>query len=414
MPYCFFEQLEKTYPCLVKHCKLLALTTQNKEFDRVSNENSPLSQDSWMHFLMQPAEKAASLYENAFKAAMAITNMPVTGVTRVRHETHLRVEALVDQISIGYRAGDEIPVSEMLENEVLLKRDTIVIPDVATSPLARHPARQKYNIRSFIGTPLLGHNQQPYGVLSLVDRRPHPLGTEELLRIGLVGQWLSHALSARHLATELHAKRERVAALSHEIQKLQTQIEQGSIRDAITDLYNSRHFNRLLQVESNRAQRHAYPLSLLLVYPDGMHQIARQRGSDITHGILRSIGVLLRRHLRNIDSAARYSEEVFGILLPQTDMPGASIVAERIRSQIANHRFKIGASSGENKELLLTVSVGISSLSATESEPANGLLARARGAIQQARNSGGNRVVAAQTADQTNIPLPHVPMTSDS
>lgn len=381
----------------------------------MSNENSPLSQDSWMHFLMQPAEKAASLYENAFKAAMAITNMPVTGVTRVRHETHLRVEALVDQISIGYRAGDEIPVSEMLENEVLRKRDTIVIPDVATSPLARHPARQKYNIRSFIGTPLLGHNQQPYGVLSLVDRRPHPLGTEELLRIGMVGQWLSHALSARHLATELHAKRERVAALSHEIQKLQTQIEQGSIRDAITDLYNSRHFNRLLQVESNRAQRHAYPLSLLLVYPDGMHQIARQRGSDITHGILRSIGVLLRRHLRNIDSAARYSEEVFGILLPQTDMPGASIVAERIRSQIANHRFNIGTSGGqENKELLLTVSVGISTLSATESEPANGLLARARGAIQQARNSGGNRVVAAQTADQTNIPLPHVPMTSDS
>lgn len=375
----------------------------------VSHENSTNTKERWIHHLMQPAPKTSQLYENAFKAAMSITDMPVAGVLRLRHETHLRVEALVDQIGVGYRASDELPLNDMLESEVLRKRDTIIIPDVAASPLARHPSRMQYNIRSFVGTPLLTHTQQPYGVLSLVDRRPHSLGTEELLRVGLIGQWLSSSLAARQLAHELDSKNERVATLSTEIQKLQAQIEQGSIRDPITDLYNSRHFNRLLQVESNRAQRHAYPLSLLLVYPDGLHQLARQHGTESTHGILRSIGALLRRHLRNIDSAARYTEEVFGILLPQTDMAGASIVAERIRATIANHRFTASALNADSPEFRLTASIGISSISAMESDPGTGILTRARGAIQQARNAGGNRVIAAQTAEQTNMILPPVP-----
>lgn len=381
----------------------------------MSPENVTQTKERWIHHLMQPALKTSQLYENAFKAVMELTSMPVVGVLRLRHETHLRVEALVDQIGIGYRASDELPLNDTLESEVLRKRDTIVIPDVASSPLARHPSRMQYSIRSFVGTPLFTHANQPYGVLSLVDRRPHALGTEELLRVGLVGQWLSSALAARQLAHEIDAKNERIATLSNEIQKLQTHIEQGSIRDPITDLYNSRHFNRLLQVESNRAQRHAYPLSLLLVYPDGLQQLARQYGAESTHGILRSIGALLRRHLRNIDSAARYTEEVFGILLPQTDMPGASIVAERIRATIANHRFSLSSPlHPDNPEYRLTASIGISSISAMESDPGTGILTRARGAIQQARNAGGNRVIAAQTAEQANIALPHLPRTPDT
>lgn len=380
----------------------------------MSHDNSQNSQERWIHYLLQPADKSAQLYENAFKAAMSITRMPVAGVWRLRRETHLRVEALADQIGMSFRAGDELPAIDMLENEVLQKQDTIMIPDLASSPLARHPSRMQHNIRSFIGTPLMLQSQQAYGVLSVFSRQPEALGPDELLKFGLLGRWLSHALESRQLSRELDSKNERIAALSHEVHRLQTQIEQGSIRDPITDLFNSRHFNRLLQVESHRAQRHAYPLSLLLVYPDGLHQLVRQRGSEITHSILRSIGAMLRRHLRNIDSAARHTEEVFGVLLPQTDMPGASIVAERIRATIANHVFKLPRSGGGYEEVSLSGSVGIATLSAIESDPATGLLSRARGAIQQARNAGGNRVVAAQTAEQTNIKLPHVPRTSDS
>jgi diguanylate cyclase (GGDEF)-like protein len=355
-----------------------------------------------MHFLLQPNATTGQLYENAFKAVMTITDMPVASIMRVRHETHFRVEALADQVEIGYYAGQEWPIGELLENEVLHKRDTIVIPDVATSPLARHPAVARFGIRSFIGTPLLIRNQQPYGILSSVSRKPQALDTPDMIRISVIGRWLAHAIEARQLAHELETKNERISVLSHEIQRLKHQIEQGSIRDPITDLFNTRHFNKMLQIESTRAQRHAYPISLLLIYPDGFHNMIHERGSDAIHNTLRSMGVLLRRHLRNIDSAYRYTEELFAILLPQTDLPGASIVAERIRSTIANHSFVIPQTNAPAtpmpSNLNLTVSIGLATISARESDPAAGLLARARGAVQQARNTGGNRAIAAQLA----------------
>jgi diguanylate cyclase (GGDEF)-like protein len=347
-----------------------------------------------MQFLLQPNQSPAQLFENAFKAALDITKMPLAGVMRLRLETHLRVEALADQVNIGYRAGEEHPLNELLEGEVVRKRDSIVIPDIASTPLARHPARMRFGIRSFVGTPLLMRNQQLYGVLSMADRKPMHLGPEELMRIGLLGQWLSQQLELRHMARELHAKNERLTVLSQELQRMQTQIEQGSIRDPITELFNRRHFNKLLHTESARAQRHAYPLTLLLIYPDGFNSVMRQWGAETSNSLLRSIGVLLRRHLRNIDSAARYTEDMFAVLLPQTPISGATIVGERIRAAIAGHQF---TASRQQQELNLTVSLGISALLPLENDPAAALLSRARTALEQARNVGGNRVVPAQS-----------------
>jgi len=355
-----------------------------------SEERSAETLDRWMQFLLQQSTSPSQLFENAFKAAIDITGMPVAGVMRLRLDSHLRVEALADQVGMGYRAGEEHPLNELLEGEVVRKRDTIVIPDVASTQLARHPARLKFGLRSFVGTPLILRNQQLYGVLSMADRRPHMLGKDELMRIGMLGQWLSQQIELRQLTRELHTKNERLTTLSQQIERMQTQIEQGSIRDPITDLFNRRHFNKLLHTESARAQRHAYPLTLLLIYPDGFSSIARQWGAETGHAILSSFGVLLRRHLRNIDSAARYTEDMFAVLLPQTPAAGSAIVGERIRAAITEHRF----TSQQGQELFLSVSVGIASLLPLENDPANGMLSRARTALEQARNAGGNRVIS--------------------
>lgn len=357
-----------------------------------AEERNNKSSDRWMQFLLQPNDTPAQLFESAFKAAIDITGMPVVGVMRLRLETHLRVEALADQVGMGINAGEEHPLGELLEGEVVRKRDSMVIPDVANTSLSRHPARLRFGIRSFVGAPLVLRNQQLYGVLSIADRKPHHLGKDELLRIGMLGQWLSQQLELRYMTRELQAKNERLTALSQELQRMQTQIEQGSIRDPITELFNRRHFNKLLQTESARARRHAYPLSLLLIYPDGYNSVTRQWGAETGHAVLGSMGVLLRRHLRNIDSAARYTEDMFAVLLPQTPISGSSIVAERIRAAIAGHRFT--SQRQQSQELFLTVSVGIATLLPLENDPVAGMLSRARMALEQARNAGGNRVVA--------------------
>ena len=352
--------------------------------------------EGWMRFLLQPDPQTPQLFENLFRAAVDITDFPLVQVLRLRYETHLRVEALVDQIGVGYRAGAEFPLEDVLDKEVIRKKDSIVIPDISTTSLVRTPAVNRYGIRSYIGTPIILKNQQLYGVLSLFDRESHVLGPDVLLRISLLGQWLSKEIELRQMSKELSTKNNRVAALAQELQRLQTQVEQGSIRDPITDLLNSRYFNKLLQTEASRAQRHAYPLSLLLVFPDGLPSLRRQLGLDAGNSILSSMGVLLRRYLRTIDSAARYSEEIFAILLPQTDHVGASIVAERIRSTISMHAF---TGAGPNApSLSLTASIGISDMLSFEDNPAAAIFSRARKALEQARSAGGNRVVIAPTS----------------
>ncbi len=352
----------------------------------------PTEANYWMEFLLQKQDTPAKLFENTFRAAFGITGLPVAEVVRLRHETHLRIEALADQIDIGYKAGQDFTLNDLLAGQIIEKRDAIVIPDILITPLARHPATLRFGIRSFIGTPIILDNKQLYGVLALCSRENHTLGKNELIQLSLLGRWLAHEIQLRKMHRELRSQNHRLSLLTQELQRLQIQVEQGSIRDPITDLLNSRYFNKVLQTETTRARRHAYPLTLLLLYPDGFQSIVRKWGMEATHSLLSSIGVLLRRHLRNIDNAARYNEELFAILLPQTDLSGATIVAERIRATIGNHRFSLPKAK-QGVTINLTASIGIADLLPSEDDLSVGILSRARRALEQARSLGGNRVI---------------------
>ncbi|MCB9640704.1 MAG: diguanylate cyclase [Myxococcales bacterium] len=353
--------------------------------------------DRWIAQLLQQQNLSTpQLFETAFETAMQVTRLPFARVARLRHETHLRMEALVDSIGLKYQAGHEFPVDQLLDGEVIRRQDALAIPDLMASPFARHPEVLASGVRSYVGIPLWQRNQQIYGVLSLVDQKPHQWGAEALLRASMIGRWLGHEIELRQLSRELTTKSHRLASMAQELQRLQNQVEQGSIRDTVTDLLNNRYFNKLLQTEAARAQRHAYPLSLLLLFPDSYPRHSQQWGMDFGATMLRSIGVLLRRHLRTIDNAARYTEEMFAILLPQTDISGSAIVANRIRTTIGGHRFN--TPSGET--IQTTGSLGISGLNVQDDDPAAGMISRARRALEQARKAGGNRVIVASSTPQ--------------
>lgn len=347
-----------------------------------------MQNEEWMQFLLRDFETADQLYDAVFRAAMLISRLPFAYVSRLRHGTHLRIEAMVDMLGVGVQPGEDIPLGDLLAGEVLRKEDTLVIPDVASTPLARHSATHRFGVRCFLGTPLRLGNDQIYGVLGLMDRQPHDhLGRPELLRIGMLGRWLSRELQIRRLSRENEARAQRLSTLSLENQNLRTQLEQSSFRDPLTELLNSRYFNQLLQTETARARRHEYQISLLWLALDDFQSISRGQPLSVTHNILRSLASLLRRHLRNVDHACRYGEEVFAILLPQTDLNGASVVAERIRNTVAEHRFSLGQNTDD---LQMSLSIGVAGMAPQEEEPARGMLLRARRAWEQSVNTGGN------------------------
>ena len=114
-------------------------------------------------------------------------------------------------------------------------------------------------------------------------------------------------------------------------------------------------------------------------------------GHDAGDDVLREFALRIRKAIRNIDLACRYGGEEFVIVMPETDMAVATMVAERLRRRIATEPFPI---QGGLRLLDVTISIGLASLAEGEDKAA-AILKRADQALYRAKHDGRNRVVAA-------------------
>ncbi len=128
-------------------------------------------------------------------------------------------------------------------------------------------------------------------------------------------------------------ERERVR--NDELQELVRQLQALSVTDWLTGLKNHGYFFERLNEELDRALRHRRPLALLLADLDDFKQINDSRGHAAGDRVLQAVGEVMLDALRSADIVCRLGGEEFGILLPETDGPGAFLVAERIRESIA-------------------------------------------------------------------------------
>ena len=121
---------------------------------------------------------------------------------------------------------------------------------------------------------------------------------------------------------------------------------------------------------------------------DHFKDVNDSHGHIVGDGVLRQLGDILRDEARSVDLAARSGGEEFVILLPDTDLEGAVVFAERLRKRVEEHDF---AETGD--PLRITVSVGVASASIEGglTEPES-LIAKADEALYRAKNDGRNRV----------------------
>ena len=129
-----------------------------------------------------------------------------------------------------------------------------------------------------------------------------------------------------------------------------------AITDALTGLHNRRYMETHLAALVEQAAARGKPLAVLILDIDYFKSINDTHGHDAGDDVLREFALRIRKAIRNIDLACRYGGEEFVIVMPETDMAVATMVAERLRRRIASEPFSIQQGA---RKLEVTISIGI-------------------------------------------------------
>lgn len=162
--------------------------------------------------------------------------------------------------------------------------------------------------------------------------------------------------------------------------ELYTQTRELSVKDELTAVYNRRHFAQVLQLEWKRAVRFKRELSLLMIDVDYFKRYNDTYGHLEGDKVLKQLGELLGKNLREVDTVARFGGEEFVALLPDTDKRGALAVAEKLRYLV------------QESLAVITVSIGVANFPDDVSEM-DDLIDHADIALYDAKDTGRNRVV---------------------
>ncbi len=178
----------------------------------------------------------------------------------------------------------------------------------------------------------------------------------------------------------------RIALIDAE-RALATQL---SLHDAMTGLANRRAFDSFLAEGFGLAKRHGHALSLMLLDIDRFKSYNDDYGHPAGDELLKKLGVLIASLARETDLVARIGGEEFAVALPETDLAGARVIAERVRAAVEHSQLFRRA---------VTVSIGIAAMSDTTADPAN-LIQDCDALLYRAKAAGRNRVAStAEAAD---------------
>ena len=204
------------------------------------------------------------------------------------------------------------------------------------------------------------------GVLSAQSHTPYAYGEEQVRLLATVASQAAVAINNARL-------HERVRRLS--------------LTDGLTGLANARRFNEELESYLQKAQQTKTKVGLLMIDSDSLKQINDSFGHGVGDQHLQALAKIITGNIRAEDLAVRYAGDEFFVILPGADRAGASLVAERICTSVANYRMSIC-----DTEVAATVSIG-AAIFPDDATTAEGLFRAADMAMYRAKNSGRNRVV---------------------
>ncbi len=218
--------------------------------------------------------------------------------------------------------------------------------------------------------------------------RPDDGAVQGLISIARAGAPFSP--DARDLFHYLAAQ----ASVSMENVDLHELVQRQAVTDELTGLFNHRRFQEVVDAEVERARRFEQPVGLIMLDIDDFKNVNDTYGHQQGDVVLREVASVLRANSREIDEPARYGGEELALALPQTDLEGTYLLAERVRTAIEELDIPRVDRRGT---IRVTASFGVAALP----ESADGkdtLIAAADAALYQAKRAGKNRTERASRA----------------
>jgi diguanylate cyclase (GGDEF)-like protein len=275
--------------------------------------------------------------------------------------------------SLDMGGGCPYPEKAKLQDDplnawVMAKAVSLIIKDLEKDFRFRGLDMQAVAARSFHLLPLLSSQGQMAGLVRVESAQREVMDKED--------QNLLESLVV-------------LASLAFENARLYREAQELAVTDGLTRLMLRRPLMERLDQELKRAAEQSAPFSLVMMDIDHFKAVNDTYGHPAGDSVLREAAAIVKRSVRDVDVCGRYGGEEFVVLLPQTPLEGARLVAERIREAVASRGFEL---RGEKRTV--TVSLGVATAPAHGTE-ARALIGAADEALYQSKQGGRDRVTLA-------------------
>ena len=345
-----------------------------QEVERLRNELEYRSRftDSLQHFLerISGADPAAT-YNSIVANSRELLQSERASLMVLDETSNSLVLKAASGLPTDPGSVSPVRVGEGISGEVIDTGKAVMVTDLRMAGRKPAPAERQYKTHSFISYPITIGGRK-VGVLNVTDKSGGGTYNEvDLSLLEIIGPQVALAL-------------ERA-----EWQERATEFQLMSITDALTALPNRRYLEERLAEELNRSKRYDYPMSFLMIDIDDFKVYNDKNGHQAGDVALQITAHCLKSALRAADVASRYGGEEFSILLPQTGMAEAGVIADRIRHRVLAAQFPHGKSQPLGH---VTISVGVSTFTKNVDTPEN-IIAAADRALYQAKSLGKDKVV---------------------
>jgi diguanylate cyclase (GGDEF)-like protein len=283
----------------------------------------------------------------------------------LREENDLILRAHQGTLTPCLPAGGRFPATHDPWSRVLATSGTIIEKDLSTTPDSIRLFKES---ASRMSIPLISFGQT-LGVLTLHSAQPSAFREGELQSLESVADICANSIQNAHYV-------ERVKQLAY--------------LDGLTGIFNRRFFELRILEEIERARRYHTGMAVIIVDIDQFKNLNDEFGHLLGDEVLRQVSSLFHQQLRKIDVVCRYGGEEFAILLTQTNIEQAAVIAEKLRRSVESYQFP-----GVPRRV--TISAGVAAFT-THGKTRDEMIRAADNGLYAAKQSGRNRVFVTAAA----------------